>query len=187
MIQTMRHSLVTFLLLLLAPHLVRSQLSLPPSADVQEDTAGQVTINPDPTSNDTAAADNLPITATIFSGAPGSSKCRGGVLFQLNIAPPSKNETTGEVQLGEKKCYNMLRPVGCANFVASKEAGCEARLFAEGNCKMFVNVAVFVPEKNRAVGGLWRSMSIQCGIRPPDPDSLGEVPFSGLIRNKKGG
>ncbi|KAK4221038.1 hypothetical protein QBC38DRAFT_149867 [Podospora fimiseda] len=154
--------------------------NVPAGADVHEDN-GQVTINPDPTANDTVPPD-LPITATIFSGVPGPSKCRGKVVLRLEISPPTTNET-GQIQ-GERKCWNMLQPVGCGNFVASKQAGCEARLFSEPNCQMYLNTAVFIPEL-RAVGGWWRSMDVKCGIPPPDPETLGEPPLQGgLIRNK---
>lgn len=163
-------------LLLLGP-LPSSCLSdVPAGADVQEDS-GQVTINPDPTSNNTTPADLLTM-ATIFSGVPGPSKCRGSVVLRLGIPPP--------VQKGERRCYNHLQPVGCGNFVASKEAGCEARLFAEPNCQMYLNTAVFIPE-DRAVGGWWRSMEVRCGIPAPNPDTLGQPPLQGLIRNKKTG
>ncbi|KAK4456496.1 hypothetical protein QBC42DRAFT_281126 [Cladorrhinum samala] len=170
-------------LLLLGPLPANCLSNVPAGADVQEDN-GQVTINPDPTSNSTTPAE-LPTTATIFSGVPGPSRCRGTVVLRLSVPPPLRDEN-GQVQKGERRCYNHLQPVGCGNFVASKEAGCEARLFAEPNCQMYLNTAVFVPE-DRAVGGRWRSIEVQCGIPAPDPDTLGQPPLQGLIRNKKTG
>lgn len=65
-----------------------------------------------------------------------------------------------------------------------------ARLFAEAGCRMFVNLVVFVPEE-RTVGGVWRSMAVQCGVEEPSEESLGQVPFAGLLegarRRPKGG
>ncbi|KAK3985445.1 hypothetical protein QBC44DRAFT_157101 [Cladorrhinum sp. PSN332] len=171
---------IVALLSLFTPISVTALSDVPANADVQEDN-GQVTINPDPTANHTVPAD-LQITATIFSGVPGPSKCRGNVVLRLDIPPPAVDEE-GQVQERERKCFNMLQPVGCGNFVASKEAGCEARLFAEPNCQMYLNTAVFIPE-DRAVGGWWRSMDVKCGIPAPDPGTLGEPPMQRLIRNK---
>lgn len=55
---------------------------------------------------------------------------------------------------------------------------------------MFVNLVVFVPEE-RTVGGVWRSMAVQCGVEEPSEESLGQVPFAGLLegarRRPKGG
>ncbi|KAK4187053.1 hypothetical protein QBC35DRAFT_250159 [Podospora australis] len=164
------HSLLPFVLFFLT---VGGLESVPAGADVQEDN-GQVNINPDPTFNNTIP--ELPITAIIFSGVPGPYKCRGRIVMSVEIPPPvpAGGPTTA-------RCYNFAHPVGCGNFVASKEAGCEAKLFAEPDCKMYLNTAVFIPE-DRAVGGLWRSMEIKCGIPPPDPHSLGAPPLQGLLR-----
>jgi hypothetical protein len=69
--------------------------------------------------------------------------------------------------------------------VASKEAGCEARLFSEPGCRMYLNTAVFIPEE-RAVGGQWRSVGVRCGVPAPDPESLGPPPLAGLMRRPGG-
>ena len=143
---------------------------------MQEDT-GQVTISPSPDTNTTNTG--LPITATVFKGVPGPNSCRGRVMTTLNIPPPP----AGAGRTGAR-CYNLPEPAGCGNFVANKDDGCEARLFGEPNCSVFVNTAVFVPE-DRDVGGIWRSFSVECGIPTPDPDSLGAPPLQGLLANAK--
>jgi hypothetical protein len=163
--------------------------ALPAGVDITEDTPGQVTINGDPTGN----ATTLPTTMTIFSGVPGPSRCRGSVLLSLALPPPpppppspSDDDSSGS-QTAET-CYNLARPAGCGNFVASKGAGCEARLFSEPGCRLYVNTAVFIPEE-RAVGGVWRSLGVRCGIPPPDPETLGAPPLAGLgvVRRPGGG
>ncbi|KAK3381952.1 hypothetical protein B0H63DRAFT_216693 [Podospora didyma] len=169
---------LVLLFLLGAPALVNGLDDVPAGGQVQEDN-GQVNINDDPTSNTTTT--HLPITATIFSGVPGPKDCRGSVMVKLDVPPPVENGVRTLAQ-----CYNMPVPAGCGNFVANKDDGCEARLFAESNCAMYTNTAVFVPEP-RAVGGHWRSMSIQCGIPAPDPATLGSPPLANLLQNAKKG
>jgi len=153
---------------------------IPASGQIQEDTAGQVNIHDAPTSNTTET--NLSISATIFTGTPGPYHCRGHVMLKLNISPPSI--TDGAPSRTAAQCFDMPSPAGCANFVANKADGCEARLFAESGCRMYMNTAVFIPE-DRAVGGLWRSLSVQCGIPAPDPETLGQVPFENLMKSAK--
>lgn len=153
------------------------QQELPNGVDVDGDQ-DQVTINPSPETNSTVT--HLPITATIFTGSPGPKRCRGSVMASLNIPPrPEGAPRTGE------QCYNLRAPAGCANFVANKGDGCEARLFSEPNCAAYANTAVFVPEA-RTVGGIWRSISIECGVPVPDPDSLGAPPLADLLAGAKG-
>ena len=187
---TMRphHYLPSLLLLLtttLNPALALE--NLPAGVDITEDTPGQVTINGDPTGNATLGPD-LPISATIFSGVPGPSACRGRIIFQL--APPPVTPGAGPTA---EACYNLPGGPGrsgsgggCGVFTASKEAGCQARLFAEPGCRAYVNTAVFIPEE-RAVGGAWRSVGVRCGVPAPDPESLGPPPLAGLMRRPGGG
>jgi hypothetical protein len=66
--------------------------------------------------------------------------------------------------------------------MANKDDGCEARLFAEPACFSYVNTVVFMPE-NRAVGGMWRSFSVECGIPAPDTASLGAPLLQGMMQN----
>jgi hypothetical protein len=151
---------------------------LPPSAgaSIQEDT-GQVSISERPDANTTAT--NFAIEATIFTGVPGPKSCRGGIMTTLSVPrPDGLGLRTGA------RCYNLPAVAGCGNFVANKDDGCEARLFAEPACVGFVNLAVFMPE-TRPVGGAWRSLSVECGIPAPDPASLGAPPLQGMISNVK--
>ncbi|ORY62588.1 uncharacterized protein BCR38DRAFT_439163 [Pseudomassariella vexata] len=103
-----------------------------------------------------------PINALLFSGSPGPKNCRGHVI--MNLAVPKPGPATPQ-------CYNTPGVVSCANFMANKDDGCEARLFAEPDCKMFVNLAVFIPEK-RTMGGVYRSMEITCGVESVEPAPL---------------
>jgi hypothetical protein len=148
----------------------------PPGAELQEDT-GQVAINPSPADNTTVT--HIPISATIFAGVPGPKSCRGGVMAKLDLAPPQ-----GLGMRTAAQCYNLVTAAGCGNFIANKEDGCEARLFGEANCQMYMNTAVFTPE-DRAVGGNWRSMSLQCGIPPIDPALLGPPPLADMVAGAK--
>jgi hypothetical protein len=145
-------------------------------ASVQQDT-GQVSINERPDTNTTVTS--LPITVTIFSGSPGPKTCRSSALASLTLPRPEGLSLRTGAQ-----CYNLPSPAGCGIFVANKDDGCEARLFAEPFCVSYVNTAVFVPE-NRAVGGLWRSFSVECGIPAPDPDALGAPPLQGMMTGMK--
>ncbi|KAK4039547.1 hypothetical protein C8A01DRAFT_36501 [Parachaetomium inaequale] len=174
------HHLSLFLLFLTSPHPALTLENLPAGVDITEDTPGQVTINGDPTGN-TTLGPTLPISATLFSGVPGPSNCRGSVIFRLTPAQPAP-DAAGATR---EECYNLPRAAGCGMFLASKEAGCEARLFSERGCRMYLNTAVFIPEE-RAVGGQWRSVGVRCGVPAPDPESLGAPPLAGLMRRPGG-
>ncbi|KAK4126995.1 hypothetical protein N657DRAFT_640887 [Parathielavia appendiculata] len=177
-----RHLLSFLLLLLTSPHQAIAVKNLPAGVDISEDTPGQVTINGDPTGNTTVGA-NLPISATIFWGVPGPSTCRGSVMVEFRLPQPADPDA-GPTQ---EWCYTLPRVSGCGKFVASKEAGCQARLFSEPGCQMYVNTAVFIPEE-RAVGGRWWSVGVRCGVPAPAPESetLGLPPLAGLIRRPGG-
>ena len=137
-------------------------------AHIQEDT-GQVAIN-SPSEGQLGAGGV--ISATVFRGVPGPKTCRGPPMAEL---PIGRGATAAE------HCFDLPAPAGCAIFVAAKDDGCEARLFAEPGCTSYVNTAVFMPEA-RAVGGSFRSIGLRCGIPAPDPDSLGTPPLAGLIK-----
>lgn len=155
---------------------------LPGGASVQEET-GQVSINQRPDAANTAAT-NVPITITIFSGSPGPKTCRGSPVTTLTL-PRRPREGLGLRRTGSQ-CYNLpsAAGAGCGTFSANKDDGCEARLFAEPSCASYVNTAVLVPE-SRAVGGMWRSFSVECGIPAPDPAALGPPPLQGMMQDIK--
>ncbi|KAK4145644.1 uncharacterized protein C8A04DRAFT_10471 [Dichotomopilus funicola] len=168
--------------------------SLPAGVDITEDTPGQVTINGDPTGN-TTLGPHIPITATLFSGVPGPSACRGHVILHLALGSLTTGGSSpdgggqGEATAPQAEtCYDLSGTssssggggAGCGVFTASKEAGCEARLFAEPRCRVYVNTAVFIQEE-RAVGGRWRSLGVRCGVPAPDEASLGKPPLAGLM------
>ncbi|CCC09740.1 hypothetical protein SMACR_03296 [Sordaria macrospora] len=175
---------------------------LPTGADLllQEDT-GQVKINPSSTSTANDDGINLPIRATIFSGVPGPSHCRGHVLLLLLVnlpqpAPPPLNPDNNNTPVTitpstSPQCYNIpggdspaataTASAGCGIFQANKSAGCEARVFAEPNCIGYLNTVVFIPEE-RAVGGVWKSVEVRCGVpAPSDPETLGKPPLAGMM------
>ena len=122
-----------------------------------------------------AASAESHIRVTIFDSDPGPKKCRGNAIVNMELPPSNGRETSPQ-------CYNIPGVAGCGNFVASKGDGCEAKLFSEANCNMYVNTAVFIPE-DRAVGGQWRSMSLQCGRAPPDPANGGTPLLQDAIKN----
>jgi hypothetical protein len=117
----------------------------------------------------------ISITALIFAGTEGPKNCRGSLMTSINLPKPGP-------ALEEPVCYELRKPARCGIFMANQEDGCEAKLFTEGNCSMFVNLAVFMPER-RAVGGYFRSLSVRCGVdsRPLAPLSLpGLKPQGGI-------
>jgi hypothetical protein len=108
----------------------------------------------------------VPISAVLFSSSPGPKDCRGTPILKVGLPKPGSQHST-------PRCYNVPgnKVAECGNFVANKDDGCEAKLFAEPNCLTFSNVAVFVPEL-KAVGGWVRSIEIQCGIIGVTPPPL---------------
>ncbi|ETS78557.1 hypothetical protein PFICI_10619 [Pestalotiopsis fici W106-1] len=110
----------------------------------------------------------LPITALLYSSSPGPKECRGTPVFQLNVPKGAGIATpTGPT------CYNVTRAAQaeCGTFMANMEDGCQARVFAEPGCKSFTNLAVFM-EELRPVGGVIRSIEVQCGIKSTQPAPL---------------
>ncbi|KAK3401790.1 hypothetical protein B0T20DRAFT_475896 [Sordaria brevicollis] len=196
-------SLIIFLSSLLTyPSFPTPTLALPKGQlpAVTQDT-GQVTINPNPTTAN-QPTDNIPIRATIYSGVPGPSHCRGHPILLLDLPIPPLSPS-GILATTAPKCYNIPSSpsssntagvAGCGVFSASKSSGCEARVFAEPGCRGYLNTVVFIPEE-RAVGGQWRSLEVRCGVKPPDEEALGRPPLVGLMgtggmrvkENKKSG
>lgn len=112
------------------------------------------------------------ISAILFDGSPGPKDCRGNAILNVRLTKPGAQHLT-------PTCYNVpgVGVAQCANFLANKDDGCQARVFTEPDCKTFANVVVFIPEM-RAFGGLMRSVEIQCGVvseAPPPLDLPGLV------------
>ncbi|KAI1123557.1 hypothetical protein F5Y10DRAFT_251609 [Nemania abortiva] len=106
----------------------------------------------------------VPISALLFAGAPGPKACRGTVVLSINLAKPGMQHAT-------PRCYNVPGVAQCGNFVANKDDGCQARIFAEPDCRTFSNLAVFIPE-TRAFGGYVRSVEVRCGVVSTAPPPL---------------
>ncbi|KAK7992822.1 hypothetical protein PG996_012153 [Apiospora saccharicola] len=107
----------------------------------------------------------IPITALLYAGSPGPKQCRGSPMMKIPMERPVSNTTAPQ-------CYNIPRlPANCGTFMAEKEDGCEARVFADWNCEEFENLVVFMPEL-RTVGGIIRSVEIRCGVVAVEPAPL---------------
>jgi len=107
----------------------------------------------------------IPIAALLYAGSPGPKQCRGSPMMRIPIARPVSNTTAPQ-------CYNIPRtPANCGTFMAEKEDGCEARVFADWNCQEFENLVVFMPEL-RTVGGIIRSVEVRCGVEAVEPAPL---------------
>lgn len=115
----------------------------------------------------------VPIRATFFSGSEGPKACRGHPIALIDLPKPVGLSTPTA-----KQCYNFpgQQTSGCAVFMANKVDGCQASVFAETNCRVYMNTMAFMPEQ-RPVGGNWRSVSVQCGMPEPDPATLGKPPM----------
>lgn len=157
-----------------------------PGADVvAEDNKGQASLQGPPASQEDPPEPTIPIKAVFYSGSEGPKTCRGHVLAVINLPKPAGLGVTGEAQ-----CYNFPgeQYSGCANFMANKVDGCAAKVFGDTNCRTYLNTAAFMVE-DRAVGGHWRSVEVQCGIPEPDPATLGKPPMmdqiSSMVDNDK--
>lgn len=162
-----------------------------PGADVvAEDGKGQASLQGKPSKQPAAQPEEppeptIPIKAVFYSGSEGPKTCRGHVLAVINLPKPAGMGTPGPAQ-----CYNFPgeQYSGCANFMANKVDGCAAKVFGETNCRTYLNTAAFMAE-DRAVGGHWRSVEVQCGIPEPDPATLGKPPMmdkiSSMVDNDK--
>lgn len=160
-----------------------------PGADVvAEDKKGQASLQGKPTQQEDPPEPPIPIKAVFYSGSEGPKTCRGHVLAVINLPKPAG--TAGTAGPGEAQCYNFPggQYSGCANFMANKVDGCAAKVFGETNCRDYLNTAAFMAE-DRAVGGHWRSVEVQCGIPEPDPATLGKPPMmdkiSSMVDNDK--
>ncbi|KAK7943679.1 uncharacterized protein PG986_012792 [Apiospora aurea] len=107
----------------------------------------------------------IPIAALLYAGPPGPKQCRGSPMVRIPISRRVSNTTAPQ-------CYNIPRlPANCGTFMAEKEDGCEARVFADWDCKEFENLVVFMPEL-RTVGGIIRSVEVRCGVEAVEPAPL---------------
>lgn len=120
-----------------------------------------------------------PIKATFYSGVEGPKSCRGHAIAVIDM--PKAPQGSPLVPTAPA-CYNFPNRAtsGCATLAANKDDGCIAQVFAETNCRVFMNTAAFMAE-NRPVGGNWRSVRVQCGIPEPDPATLGKPPMMDAI------
>lgn len=157
-----------------------------PKPAMQQDD-GQVSIHDAPPASNEPT---MPIKATFYSGAEGPKACRGHVIAVVNMPkqqaaaqdPAAAGGTTTPAAPTAPACYNFPgeQASGCATFAANKADGCIAQVFAETNCRVFMNTAAFMAE-DRPVGGNWRSVRVQCGIPEPDPATLGKPPMMDAI------
>lgn len=161
-----------------------------PGADVvAEDEKGQASLQGQPTKQpaeqEGPPEPTIPIKAVFYSGSEGPKTCRGHVLAVIDLPKPAGLGVPGQAQ-----CYNFPgeQYSGCANFMANKVDGCAAKVFGDTNCRTYLNTAAFMAE-DRAVGGHWRSVEVQCGIPEPDPATLGKPPMmdkiSSMVDNDK--
>jgi len=110
----------------------------------------------------------LPITVLLYSSSPGPKECRGTPILSLNLP-----KGPGIATPPGPTCYNVTSApkAECGTFMANMEDGCQARIFGEPGCTSFTNIAVFMDEL-RPVGGIIRSIEVQCGIKSAQPAPL---------------
>ncbi|KAJ4988277.1 hypothetical protein SVAN01_06212 [Stagonosporopsis vannaccii] len=148
--------------------------------------ADKTSVEPDSTSLIAAkptkpSAAQIPILALSYSGAGGPKHCRGSLLKKIEFARPAKQWKNGS-------CINIPSEARCGVFYSEKGDNCEAQLFNEVNCynttTTYVNTVVFMPEE-RAVGALWRSMLVRCGVDVPEAKILDPAILGGALGPKK--
>jgi len=141
-------------------------------AKINPSGASDTDTDPDP-NNTPEDTDPVPITAVLFDGSAGPKDCRGTAILKISLEKPGAAHTT-------PTCYNLpstgtgtgsIGVAQCANFIADKDDGCQARVFSQPDCRNFVNVAVFTPEK-ADFGGFMRSVEITCGVVSTVPPPL---------------
>lgn len=127
----------------------------------------------------------IPILALSYSGAGGPKHCRGELLQKMSFKPPIDNWKNGS-------CINLPSEARCGVFFAGKNDNCEAQLFNMADCynttRTYVNTVVFMPEE-RAVGALWSSMWVRCGVEVPEAKLIDPGILGGLLKKpgKPGG
>ncbi|CAG5141582.1 uncharacterized protein ALTATR162_LOCUS971 [Alternaria atra] len=125
----------------------------------------------------------IPIVALTYSGAGGPKHCRGELLQKTYLPPPLETWKNGT-------CITLPREARCGVFYSNKGDNCEAQLFNMPDCynttRSYVNTVVFMPEE-RAVGALWSSMWVRCGIDVPEAKMLDPSILGGALKKKPGG
>ncbi|EDU49513.1 hypothetical protein A1F94_009106 [Pyrenophora tritici-repentis] len=122
----------------------------------------------------------IPIVALTYSGAGGPKHCRGELLAKTFLPRPVEKWKNGT-------CINLPSEARCGVFFSSKGDNCEAALFNMPDCynttRTYVNTVVFMPEE-RAVGALWSSMFLRCGIDVPEAKMLDPAILGGALKPK---
>ncbi|KAI0407287.1 hypothetical protein F4802DRAFT_48814 [Xylaria palmicola] len=148
---------------------IADDISLPDEMMVDEDgvpdnTEGLAVNRTDTNPSNSPSEEPVAISAVLLDGPPGPKDCRGNAVLRLGLSKPGRQHAT-------PTCHNVRGVAQCGVFVANKDDGCEARVFAEPDCKTFANLAVFVPEP-RAFGGYMRSIEVRCGVVGQTPPPL---------------
>jgi hypothetical protein len=122
----------------------------------------------------------IPVVALSYSGSGGPKHCRGNLVQQQVFAPPLQQWKNGT-------CVNLPSEARCGVFFSSKGDNCEAQLFNMPDChnttKTYLNTVVFMPEE-RAVGALWSSMFVRCGVEVPEAKMLDPSILGGALKKK---
>ncbi|KAF2250386.1 hypothetical protein BU26DRAFT_424670 [Trematosphaeria pertusa] len=125
----------------------------------------------------------FPILALSYAGDGGPKHCRGELVQKLSLPPPASSWKSGT-------CVDLPADARCGVFFAGKDDNCEAQLFNMAGCynttETYVNTVVFMPEE-RAVGAIWRSMYVRCGVDAPAPALIDPAVLGGLLKKPGGG
>ncbi|CAN9137321.1 unnamed protein product [Alternaria alternata] len=125
----------------------------------------------------------IPILALTYAGAGGPKHCRGELLQKTYFPPPLEKWKNGT-------CITLPSEARCGVFYSNKGDNCEAQLFNMPDCynttRSYVNTVVFMPEE-RAVGALWSSMWVRCGVDVPEAKMLDPSILGGALKKKPGG
>lgn len=121
---------------------------------------------------------HIPILALTYSGSGGPKHYRGNLIEKTFFPPPLEAWKNGT-------CINLRSEARCGVFFASKGDNCEAQLFNVADCynitRTYINTVVFMPEE-RAVGALWSSMYVRCGIEVPEAKMLDPSILGGALK-----
>jgi hypothetical protein len=153
---------------------LEGMIGMTPTPQSSASWSAEGVLGPRPTPTPSA----VPIVALTYSGSGGPKHCRGKLL-QKNLFPPPidkwKNGT----------CINLPSEARCGLFFSNKGDNCEAQLFNEADCynttRTYVNTVVFMPEE-RAVGALWSSMFVRCGVDVPEAKMLDPSILGGALK-----